>query len=367
MNAIAPQGQFGAPSQLFANQPVENELGAGVHGGFGMIGYKGKVWSIRKGGDEKPLMREDGDGPRASIEVVVVKAPTVISKIFYENGYVEGSTASPDCYSTNGLAPAPGAAKKQCATCAACPKNAWGSRITPQGKQGKACSDSKRLAVVPLGDLKNEMFGGPMLLRVPAASLQDMSSFGQKMASLGYPAGSYGMRVAFDVNEAYPKFVFTAIRPLNDVEAKVVIDWRNGPEVARILAEDEHSAAPAQIAAPAQQSVFEQPNSTGGAPLLSQQQTTTATPLPVQPTSHMTGVASSTPAQPAAATGNTVTPTPAAPATPAQPSGGVTKPTPSSQMNSDGTAQSATPVSGTAENAPTGLANFDAALDALLA
>ena len=109
MNAIVPAA-FGAVPARFQGVPVDNELGAGIQGGFGIIGYKGKAWSIRKGGQDTTLMREDGDGPRNSIEVVVLKSAGVVSKIFYKNGYVEGSTAAPDCYSTNGVTPAAGVA-----------------------------------------------------------------------------------------------------------------------------------------------------------------------------------------------------------------------------------------------------------------
>src|SRR5262245_61909297 len=178
---------FGAVSTRFANVKRENDLAAGIQGGFGHIGYKGKCWSIRYRGIDKPILRPDGDGPRGSIEVVILKASAAVSKIWYENGYVEGSNASPDCFSTNGVTPDAGSTKKQSQTCQLCPKNAWGSRVTSQGKQGKACADSKRLAIVPMNDIKNEAFGGPMLLRVPAASLQDLAAYGGRMDQLGFP------------------------------------------------------------------------------------------------------------------------------------------------------------------------------------
>jgi hypothetical protein len=202
-------------------------------------------------------MRPDGDGPMNSIEVVILKSSAHVSKIWYENGYTEGSNAAPDCFSTNGVTPDMGSKKKQANACALCPKNQWGSRITPQGKQGKACGDSKRLAIVPLPDIANEGLGGPMLLRVPAASLGDLAAFGEKMQNMGYPYYSIGVRIAFDPKEAYPKFVFSAIRPLSDAEADLVLQMRDNPPVTRILAEgSEHAGAPA-IAAP--ESVFEQP------------------------------------------------------------------------------------------------------------
>lgn len=258
MSALIP-AEFGAVSSRFANTQTNDELSSGIQSSFGLVGYKGKVWSIRYRGDETQLMRDDGDGPRGSIEVVVIKASSQVSKIWYENGYVEGSNAAPDCFSNNGVTPEPTSAKKQCDNCATCPMNQWGSRVTPQGKAGKACADSKRLAVVPLQDLDNEVYGGPMLLRVPAASLNDVAMYGQKMQQLGYPYFAIGTRIAFDPAESFPKFVFSAIRPLSDGEADKIIAMRDGHQVQRILSESEFGQQQAQ---PTQQSVasaFEQP------------------------------------------------------------------------------------------------------------
>lgn len=230
--------QPGAISSVFAQAGIQGEdLGAGVQGGFGVVGYRGKVWSIKFGGNEHQLMRDDGDGPRGSIDVVLIKAASVVSKIFYDGGYQEGSNTPPDCWSTNGATPDQGSPKKQSATCVSCPKNAWGSRVTDQGKQGKACADSKRIAVVPIGDMKNESFGGPMLLRVPAASLKDVKAFGDKLQGFGYPYFGVATKIAFDPQDAYPHFVFDAVRALSDEEAQLVVEYRNDPRVTRILSE----------------------------------------------------------------------------------------------------------------------------------
>jgi hypothetical protein len=264
MNAIVPKN-FGPLSNRFRNAQLENDLAGGVATSYGIVGYRGKVWSIRHRGDERQLLREDGDGPRGSIEVVIVKANAHLSKIWYENGYVEGSAAAPDCFSNNGITPDASSAKKQSNTCATCPMNAWGSRITPAGKAGKACSDSKRIAVVPLADLNNEVYGGPMLLRVPAASLNDLAAYGTKMQQIGYPYQAIGTRIAFDPAESYPKFVFSAIRPLSDDEADVVLSLAHGPQVARVLSEEQASAGPA-LPPPDPASVFEQPPAPKPAP-----------------------------------------------------------------------------------------------------
>lgn len=256
MNSLVP-ANFGAVSSVFAGQQPVDDLSSGIQSSFGLIGYKGKVWSIRYRGAEQQLLRDDGDGPRGSIEVVILKASANVSKIWYEQGYVEGSNAAPDCFSNNGIVPEPTSQKKQCDTCALCPHNQWGSRITPAGKSGKSCADSKRVAVVPVGDLENEAYGGPMLLRIPAASLQDSAAFGQKMQQLGYPYYSIATKIAFDPQESYPKFVFSALRPLNDAEGKIVMGLRDSHTVQRVLSENDF-VAPAGATPAADQPIFEQ-------------------------------------------------------------------------------------------------------------
>lgn len=278
MSNIIP-ANFGQVSTKFAQVPVQDDLSSGIQSSFGLIGYKGKVWSIRYRGNEIPLMRDDGDGPRGSIEVVILKSSQHVSKIWYEHGYVEGSNSAPDCFSNNGVTPEPTSAKRQSDTCALCPHNQWGSRVTPAGKAGKACSDSKRLAVVPELDIMNEAFGGPMLLRVPAASLQDLAGYGQKMRQMGYPYYAVATRIKFDPTEAYPKFTFGAIRPLNDQEADQVLAIRDGHTVERILSENEFATSAGAEAAPTPEQIFEHPPEKAPQQAQSVQQTQQAQPV----------------------------------------------------------------------------------------
>src|SRR5215218_8761359 len=69
------------------------ELGEGITSGFAVVSLRGKVWRIKHRGEEKPLLMPDGRTPRYSLNVIIVKAAPNISKIWYETGYVEGSTA----------------------------------------------------------------------------------------------------------------------------------------------------------------------------------------------------------------------------------------------------------------------------------
>jgi hypothetical protein len=256
-----PKG-FGAVSSVFADKPFSNdELGAGVASSYAIMGFRGKVWSTKWQGKETPLMRDDGDGPRGSIEVVIVKAATAISKIYYKSGYVDGSNAAPDCWSANGLTPDASVQTKVSKTCADCPMDAWGSRTTDSGKPGKACSDSRRVSIVPLGDLENEGMGGPMLLRVPAATLKDLKAYGETLNGYGYPYYAVATRVSFDPKEAYPKLVFGAIRPLTDDEARVIVKLRDDKRTTTVLnegSEQKAAAAPAEEAS-IPDSPFEQP------------------------------------------------------------------------------------------------------------
>ena len=237
-NDLSLPASFGkAPAAYAAGVSSNDDLGAGVSSSYGVLGYRGKVWAVKFGGVETPLMRDDGDGPRNSIEVVIVKSSPAISKIYYKSGYVDGSNAAPDCWSGSGVAPDTSVQNKVSATCANCPMNAWGSRTTDAGKQAKACADSRRTAVVPLNDFDNELAGGPMLLRVPAASLKDLKAYGDLLKSYQYPYYAAATRVSFDPAEAFPKFVLQAIRPLTEDEAKRILEIRESQQVKAVLAE----------------------------------------------------------------------------------------------------------------------------------
>lgn len=257
-NAIVVPAAFsgGQVAAAFQGQGAGEDLSGGITGGYGLLKYRGKVWSVQHNGQSAVLMREDGDGPRGSVDLVFLKANTQLSKTFYINGWDENSNAAPDCASANGIVPDQGVPHPQAPACAACPRNAWGS--APNGSRGKACGDHRRVAVAPLADIRNEFYGGPLLLRIPAASLQDLAVFDARYKGLGYPYFTMAIKVSFDPAESYPKFVFHAIRPLNEDEARVVLELRGGPDVARVVHE-QSAPAPAQLAAPATQAAFLEP------------------------------------------------------------------------------------------------------------
>lgn len=237
MSNVIP-ANFGRVSNKFAGVAIANEAAAGIESGYAVMKYKGKVWTVDYRGEAKPIMRPDGDGPANSIEVVIVMASGVKSKIYYPN-YVDGASERPVCWSANGVTPDGRADKPQSTSCATCQWNKSGSKVDETGQaRGKACRDNKRVAIVPFADLKNELYGGPMLLRIPAASLNDFAMFTRKMEAMGVPYCAAAVKISFDPAQAYPKFVFQGIRPLNDEEADIILALRDDPQTKRIVSEE---------------------------------------------------------------------------------------------------------------------------------
>ena len=223
-----------------------DDLSGGVQGGFPVIGFKGKVWAVKAKGEVHKLMH-NGD-PVPSMRVVMLRSNPQLSKVYYINAYTEGDDAAPDCSSNNGVTPDPDSPNKQHGDCASCPHNVWGSRTTEAGTKAKACSDSRRLAVVPASNIRNEALGGAMLLRIPPASLGNLVSYGDQLKAANVPYFAVATKLSFDVDCAYPKIKFeydadiTAKLDTNDATA--IMEMRESGEVARILVETEVTAAP---------------------------------------------------------------------------------------------------------------------------
>jgi len=202
----------------FGTPDDNDDMSSGVGSSYPIISIKGKVFHIVSG-DERTLVTNDEGEAKGSIEVAILKSNPHISKVFYPGGYVEGSEDKPMCYSNDGQAPAPDAQEPQCTKCSLCPHNAWGSRITESGAKGKACSDSRRLAVASINDLET-----PMLLRVPAATLKELAAYAEFMKRRKVPYKAVVTKISFDHSVAHPKLVFKATRFISDVEADIIVD-----------------------------------------------------------------------------------------------------------------------------------------------
>lgn len=232
------------PSKAFAAlDPTEDNLADGIGSSYGVIGYKGKVWSLRYRGEKHTFVRPDDGTPASYIDVVVLQQAKMKSKSYYEaydpSGTSEG--ARPICASLDGVLPDSDVQLKQSESCALCPRNEW--KIQPNGKKGRECQDYKRLAVLLMPIQTKALLGEPLMepvfLRVPPASLTNLALVGEQMAGQGYHYSTYIMRITFDPVEAHPKMIFRALQKLTDAEAPVVIPLREDPQSMRIIGADQ--------------------------------------------------------------------------------------------------------------------------------
>ena len=240
MNIVASNTSGAIAAYVAGRRSFNDELSAGVTGGFAVIGYRGKIWRVKSQGNENMITRDDvhGDGsqdPAASIEVVIVKSSPVITKTYYIKGWEDGSNSPPDCFSSNGITPDANAPHKQNPICKTCKWDAFNSR-SQEGSKGKACQDNRRIAVVPSKDIDNEALGGPMLLRVPPASLKELVNHAVKLDQKGLPYFGVVTRISFDPNSIF-KLLFTPVRVLTDDEFNKILMLRDDTRVVRILAE----------------------------------------------------------------------------------------------------------------------------------
>ncbi len=283
--SVVPMAGGQVPA-IFQNLDTDaDDLSAGVSGGFAVVSYRGSKWRVKYQGEEHPLLDQSGD-PLATIEVVILRANPHITKNYYEKNYTEGAAEAPDCFSLDGIKPEATSPKLQATSCAKCPKNVFGSRITTDGKpsKAKACQDNRRLAIVPVNDLKNERFGGPMLLRVPASALADLALMGKNLKARGFPYNAVSVKLGFDIATAYPKLTFRPVRPLTEEEGAEVVELMNDDKIQRILAEaveieaveaeatvgtptvEAPKSKVAPVAEPAKDPLFEAPTPVGAKP-----------------------------------------------------------------------------------------------------
>jgi hypothetical protein len=238
------------PAHLAQRVGVPSVLAQSLGGGIGSgeavprISIKGSRFRIVEGSTETVL-------DTTTIDVVVVGANPRLSKTWYAKAWTpESEPSSPDCFSMDGVSPDASSAEPQNDLCASCPQNAWGSKVTPQGKQIKACSDQKRLAVVAADDPTGPIY----LLQVTPAALQGLGKYQKELSMRGIPAEIVRTRLSFDTDASFPKLKFDFGGFLDEATQAEVDKLFGTEEVRSITGELRTSAAPAvpKIAAPQQ-------------------------------------------------------------------------------------------------------------------
>jgi len=223
----------GQPSALSA------ALAGGLAGGaeYPRISIKGSRFRIVEGGAETVL--ED-----TKLSVVIVGANPRLSKTYYAKQWTPDSEpSSPDCYSLDGIRPHPESTGPVNDTCAGCPMNAWGSKVTPLGQQIKACADQKRLAVVA----SNDPTGPTYLLQITPAALKGLGSYQKELQMRGIPVEAVKTVVTFDTDASFPKLIFKFGGFLDADEYAAVEELFGSDKVMEITGEKE-VAAPAEEA-----------------------------------------------------------------------------------------------------------------------
>ena len=227
---------FGLPANRTGGD-FHDDLAAGLTSSFGVLSIQGKVFRIRYGGNETPLV-DARKNPVPQLDVVIVGASPHVSRTFYDGGFEANAGRAPTCSSSDGKVPDARVQNPPARSCAVCP-HAVRDQVTPTGAKVSKCANNKRIAIVPLGDLDNEQFGGPMLLRIPGGSLKSLTNYAQALKSKRFHSYEVATTLQFDFAVAHPRLVFSPLRPLTPDEQATINDMRAGSQLAAVLATSE--------------------------------------------------------------------------------------------------------------------------------
>jgi hypothetical protein len=208
----------GLPSYL-QNVQTDDATNALAGGELGArrLSIKGNVFREYIGGKEYRVSEE------RSMNVVIVKAAPKVSRLFYSGAYVEGESAAPACWSSDGQRPDAGVAEPQASTCMTCPKNIKGSG----NGDSRACSYKQYLAVVVDNEIhKEEVY---QLVLPPTSVFGDgekgklpLQAYARHLKNHGTPITGVVTEMRFDTSSPTPKLIFKPIRPVTEEEFETI-------------------------------------------------------------------------------------------------------------------------------------------------
>jgi hypothetical protein len=126
------------------------------------------------------------------VDVCVIDLNDHLSKMYYDTDWDPNNPTPPVCFSDNGVAPSSQASVPQSLTCAQCPNNQWGSKISKMGSEVKACRDEQKCAIIIPG-MPNNIFR----LTVPPNSLKNWRGYLAKFVNAGFDVQDVITRVSF--------------------------------------------------------------------------------------------------------------------------------------------------------------------------
>jgi len=245
------------------------QMGGGLGDGRNRIGLKGARFRLIQGGQEVAIKDEP------YLDIVVLGANAAISRTYYAEKWEQGKKAAPACFSADGITPSTDAASPQSARCATCKQNEKGSVVFDSGKKGRACSFSKRCAVMVYGDPDQivyqldvkalSLFGDG----VASKGLYTMAEYSKLLQARGVRAESLVTRISFDTDSSVPKLWFTPQAFVAEGELPGIIKLAKSSDVKAMLevtldtvdlsgeTDAPMVAAPKAIPAPVKQAVVE--------------------------------------------------------------------------------------------------------------
>ena len=222
----------GLPAYLQGADDATNALAGTGEGGLGSrrISIKGGVFREFIGGKEFRVSEE------RSMNVVIIKAASKVSRIYYAGSYTEGEAVSPTCWSSDSQRPDEKSKEKQAATCLSCPQNIKGSG---QG-ESRACRYQQRLAVVIDGEVdKGEVY---QLVLPPTSVFGDgekgklpLQAYARHLKNHGTPITGVVTEMRFDTASPTPKLVFKPVRPVTEDEFLKVQELKDSDEAIKAV------------------------------------------------------------------------------------------------------------------------------------
>jgi hypothetical protein len=125
--------------------------------------------------------------PGNTINVVVLSS--AFENAFYSAAFNPNKLSSPDCFALSkdgkAMKPDPIVAEPINAECDTCAHLQWGS--DPEGGRGKACKESVRLALLPVGNVQSPeaiLNSEIAVMKVPVTSVKNWSNYVTKLSTM---------------------------------------------------------------------------------------------------------------------------------------------------------------------------------------
>ena len=245
MTNIVPFNQAALPAfmqQLAGAANINDQAAAGIGGeSIDHISIKGGRFHIIRNGQQPQTLE------LFALRVIIVHANPGVTKAFYDTPWNPDQDAeAPACSSDDGVTPRSDSPRPQCGTCAVCPQNQFGSKVNAQtGKESKACTDKKCIAIVTPGNEAGEM----LRLQIPTMAMKDFGAFLRGLPNVPYYA--VVTEITFDTTVSYPKIKFRPVDYISEQAFPTVLA-RHTSDEAKMFAGVAGATAMRALQAPQQ-------------------------------------------------------------------------------------------------------------------